>query len=695
MRFSDGGTATSAAAASGSSPVVSRSSGAPLFTARNVLAACALAVGYLVGVWTGLALTFEPNPVSTLWPPNAIVLAALLATPPRVWPLLIVAVFPAHLAAEIALGVPLNMALCWFVSNVAESLLGAVLTLRLLGGTPCFDRVRDLAVFLCICVVAAPVLSSFLDAYFVQLVAWRYTGYWEVWRVRVFSNALASLMVVPLIIAWLQVDIRRLWTAAFRRKLEVSLLLASICVVSLLVFQRSHTPQTSAVLMYAPLPLLIWAAIRHEVRVVALCGGIVAVFAIAGVQGGRGPFIASSTAEAAVAVQMFLILAESSLLLLVASLAELRAARSAARRQEESLNLALGAARMGTWEWDFASDRVRWRMGQAGRTQVRMRHSPLAHLMNRVHADDRSSVKRAIDELLVSSGDGEVECRFINPDGSAQWITSRGKVLLDRYGNPQRMIGVYVDTTGRKLQELQMREHREQLAYLSRLSLLGELSGALAHELNQPLAAILLNAQAACVQIAAPNPDLHEITEMLRDIVADDQRAGEVIHRLRALFIKGTVQTQPVPVNECIAEVLALERSYLITSKVTLELQLAERLPRVAADHVQLQQVLLNLIVNACDAMVGNGPHERRLWIESLPGGDGTVDILVRDTGHGIEDLDIVFEPFFSTKAHGIGLGLAVSRSIITAHGGRLWASCNRPRGAVFHISLPAAGSAS
>jgi signal transduction histidine kinase len=664
-----------------------------LFSARNLLGALCLAIGYLIGVAVGLALTFDPNPVSTLWPPNAIVLAALLLTSPRRWPLLIAAVLPAHIAAELFLGVPLPMALCWFVSNVTEALLGAALILQLLHRAPRFERVRDVSVFLLACVAVAPVVSSFLDAYFVQLVGWRYTGYWEVWRLRLLSNALAALLIVPFVLTWMRAEARRLWALPLFRKVEVVLLLASICTVCVLVFRVSHTPETSAVLMYAPLPLLIWAAVRHDARAVTLCVAIVAGFAITGVLDGRGPFIASSTGDAAIAVQSFLIIAGSSLLLLVASLAELRYARFAARSQEESLNLALGAGRMGTWEWDFVSDRVSWRIGQAGGTRVRTRGASLARVLERIHVDDRSHVQRAIDEVLVGSNQSEIECRYLTSDGRAQWIISRGKVLFDRYGNPQRMIGVYLDTTEGKLQELQMRQHREQLAYLSRLSLMGELSGALAHELNQPLAAILLNAQAACVQIAAPKPNLGEITEMLRDIVADDQRAGEVIHRLRALFIKGAVQTRPLSVNECIAEVLALERSYLIASKVTVDVRLAEHLPRVAADRVQLQQVLLNLIVNACDAMGSNEPRERRLWIESLPGDNAAVEITVRDIGHGIDDAEIIFEPFFSTKEQGIGLGLSVSRSIIAAHGGRLWARSNTPRGATFHISLPVAAS--
>ena len=660
-------------------------------TRRDLTASIVLAVAYFGAVQVGLALTFAPNPVSVLWPPNAIVLAALLLTPPRTWPLLIAAVFPAHLLAETLLGVPLAMSLCWFVSNVAEALLGAALTLRYLGETPRFDRVRDLSIFLLAAVLIAPVLSSFLDAGFVALVGWRYNDdYWHVWRMRLFSNSLATLTLVPPIVIWCRRGFKRIRQTTLREYIETGALLACICIVSILVFQRSHTPEAAAVLMYAPLPLLMWAAIRRGVSTVSLCVAIVALFAIVGVLGDRGPFNASAPADAAMAVQTFLIIAESSLMLLAASLAELRDARSASLRQEESLILAISAARMGTWDWDIQRDRVVWRSAREASAQTGLHEASLADVLDRIHADDRETVKRSIADAFAKTEGVEVECRMVRADGSLQWITNRGKVVRDPHGAPRRMIGVYVDITERKSQELQMRAHREQLAYLSRVSLMGELSGALAHELNQPLAAILLNAQAASAEVSKRSPDLREISAILKDIVADDQRAGEVIRRLRTLFIKGSVQTRPVAVNQCIREVLALEYSHLMARKVTAEVQLAKELPAVLADWVQLQQVLLNLIVNACDAMKDNGPADRRLKIESSLRGSEGVEIKIIDSGHGLSDVEGIFEPFFSTKEKGIGLGLAVSRTIIAAHRGRLWASRNPVRGATFHICLPA-----
>jgi two-component system, LuxR family, sensor kinase FixL len=656
---------------------------------REVLIVAGLtALGYLVGVYLGIALTFEPNPVSTLWPPNAVLLAGLLLIPPRRWWVLIAAVFPVHLIAEILLGVPLAMSLCWFISNIAEALIGAALILKFTDSAPRFDRVRDLSVFLLCGVLIAPVLSSFLDAFFVAAIGWRYTEYWQIWRMRLFSNALASLTLVPLIVIWYRQGVERLRTASMVDFVETAIIVVATCVVSFAAFERSYPPEVSAVLMYAPLPILIWAAVRRDVTTVSLCVAIVAIIAITGVLRGHGPFIASTTENAALAVQTFLIIAEASLILLAASLSEMRQTRAALRTQKQSLDLALDAAQMGTWSWDIDADRVSCTTTRADVTHSVDSIKPV-DLLERIHSDDRGAVRAAIAAARAKPGSTEVEYRLVCRDGSVRWMVSRGNVLRDARGNTDRMIGVFVDITDRKLQELQIRTQQEQLAYLSRVSILGELSGALAHELNQPLAAILLNAQAARCELDKPRPDTQELSGILKDIVADDQRAGEVIRRLRALFIKGAVQMNSVDINACIREVLKLEHNHLIARRVTVTTDLADELPTVTGDRVQLQQVLLNLMVNACDAMAPNEPRDRLLCLRSEVDEHGGVAISVADNGTGIEDVDAVFEPFFSTKEKGIGLGLAVSRTIINAHRGRLWATQNGVRGMTFHIALP------
>jgi C4-dicarboxylate-specific signal transduction histidine kinase len=228
---------------------------------------------------------------------------------------------------------------------------------------------------------------------------------------------------------------------------------------------------------------------------------------------------------------------------------------------------------------------------------------------------------------------------------------------------------------------------------------LGELTGALAHELNQPLTAILSNAQAAQRFLAQQPASLSEVHEILKDIVDEDKRAGEVIRRLRSLLKKGETLLQPLDMNEVVNDmnevvndVLDLARADCVSRGVTLQRELAPSLPAVRGDLVQLQQVLLNLIVNACDAMGACEPRDRKLTIATTRDDVGFVQVSVSDCGHGIapNQLDRLFEPFYTTKAEGLGLGLTICRSIVAAHGGKLAAMNNATGGARLCVSLPA-----
>jgi two-component system, LuxR family, sensor kinase FixL len=664
---------------------------------RLLAVASVVAMAYYCGTRIGLALTFESQPVSTLWPPNAILLAALLLTPLRGWWLLIVAVLPAHLIAELSVGVPFTMAERWFISNTAEAALGAGLMLRFLGGIPRFDRVRDVSVFLVVGVLIAPVISSFLDVGFVSQVGWRYSDYWQIWQSRTLSNSLAAIILVPLIVMGARAGFRALQRPHLAESLETAVLLIGICASSAVVFQQVHPPVQSPVFVCTPLPFLLWAAIRRGVSGVSLCVAIVALFAIIGALNDRGPFAAASPETAARAVQTFLIIAAGSLMLLAASLAELKHARADALWQMDSLNLALAAARLGIWEWDMSTDRLTVQ-GRARSREKLHRAFPqtFAELLERVPADDRLRLTCAVRDAAERGLAGNVEFRIRRSDGSAGWISSRGRVIRDEERKPRRMIGVYSNMTRRKSAEMQLIVQREQIARLNRVSLLGELSGALAHELTQPLTAILGSTEAARQILTTAPPDLKEIDTILSDIEAADKRMIEVIDRLRSLFGRGEVQlqqlqpVQPVDVNACIREVLELEGSYLRTHNVTTELRLDAQLPLALIDRIQLEQVSINLITNACQAMRNASPDERRhLEVSSAPGEHDGIEIRVCDSGVGIQNTEAIFEPYFTTKSDGIGLGLVICRTIVEAQGGRVWASNNPIRGATLHISLP------
>jgi len=259
-------------------------------------------------------------------------------------------------------------------------------------------------------------------------------------------------------------------------------------------------------------------------------------------------------------------------------------------------------------------------------------------------------------------------------------------------GQPVRMHGASVDITKRKQAELEAARQRNEMAHLSRVTMLGELSGSIAHELNLPLSAILCNAQAAQRILANGQAHLAEVREILDDIVSEDKRASEVIRRLCLWLKKGEVQQHSLCINEVIQDVLKLVHSDLINHKVVVHCELAPCLPTITGDPVQLQQVLLNLVINACDAMAGCNIPERRLRIRTgIEDGSSAVIVSVTDRGGSIpeEKIEQIFEPFFTTKPKGLGLGLSVCHTIIAAHRGKLWAINNADCGATFHLSLP------
>jgi PAS domain S-box-containing protein len=309
---------------------------------------------------------------------------------------------------------------------------------------------------------------------------------------------------------------------------------------------------------------------------------------------------------------------------------------------------------------------------------------------NHVHPDDRDWALALCKEATADGRDHVLQYRMLTADGRVLWVHDMVRILVGRADGRRLLRSVMVDITERKQAELEAQQQRQLLTHLTRVATLGELSGALAHELSQPLTSILSNAQAAQRFLAREPVDLAEVRDILKDIVDDDRRAGAVIRRWRTLLKKGETLFQPLDLNEVTNEVLRLAHSELIAHSVTVTAQLTPGLPAVRGDRVGLQQVLLNLIVNACDAMKPNEPARRHLTVITGPDGDGAIQVGIADRGGGIpaDRIERVFEPFFTTKDHGLGLGLAICRSIVAAHGGRLWVTNNADHGATFCFAL-------
>ena len=366
------------------------------------------------------------------------------------------------------------------------------------------------------------------------------------------------------------------------------------------------------------------------------------------------------------------------------------------RESEASMTLASEAVGFGVWLWTIATHRVwgseQWLRLFGFEPDADVRYEMI---FERIHPDDRESVKSGVRHAVDTAGDYVGEYRVILPEGTERWIAARGRVYPDVDGKPTRMLGIAIDVTGRKMAELQIEQQRNELAHVTRVSTIGQLASSLAHELNQPLGAILRNAEAGELFLQDPSPDLDELRAILADIRKDDQRASEVIERMRDLMKNRKSERSSLDLSHLAGNVVALVRPDIDKRRVRLMLESDAALPPVHGDRVQLQQVLLNLLLNAMEALDDNPPEKRLVTVRARPV-DAMVEVTVSDTGRGIpaDKLSRVFEPFFSSKPDGLGMGLAISRNIAEAHGGRLWAENNEAGGATFTITLPAAEGA-
>jgi C4-dicarboxylate-specific signal transduction histidine kinase len=371
------------------------------------------------------------------------------------------------------------------------------------------------------------------------------------------------------------------------------------------------------------------------------------------------------------------------------------AARRRARESGENLRLAVDAAQVGIFRHEIGnSDEIhgssKWRdlfdLPGTGPLHIR-------DVFERIHPEDHAMVRESMDRALQTGRESEIDYRMVRGDGELRWVSSRWRAERGKHRNIVRTRGASIDITARKRAEAEHAARREELARLHRVATLGELSGALAHELNQPLGSILSNAQAAMRLLSRKEITAAEFHEILGDIVTADQRAAAVIKRLRALFEQREATPQALDPHQCIREVLALLEPDMKQREMIISCRFADKLPRVHADPIQLQQVILNLFGNAMDACAGLPPDERRISVRTGSDGDH-VFVEVEDNGTGFSAApEESFQPFHTTKPGGMGMGLAVCKAVITAHHGTITAVSPPGGGAMVRFTLPCAPS--
>jgi PAS domain S-box-containing protein len=305
-----------------------------------------------------------------------------------------------------------------------------------------------------------------------------------------------------------------------------------------------------------------------------------------------------------------------------------------------------------------------------------------------LHPDELTRVLDKWRTAVATAEPLEYEARARGADGVYRWFQVRATPLRDHSGKVTKWCGVATDIQDRKRAD----ELQSELAHIDRVTVLGEMAASISHELKQPLTASLINAQTSLRWLRREQPDVHEASQAIERIVQDGTRATEIIDRLRALYTKAPTAREPVNVNEAVREMAVLLRDEANRYGVSIRTNLASNLPDIIADRVQLQQVLMNLMLNGIEAMNDTGGV---LTVLSMTD-DDRVKISVSDTGVGVpaENAGRMFDAFVTTKPHGSGMGLSISRSIIESHGGSIWASANDGRGATFHFALPVAAEA-
>jgi len=373
---------------------------------------------------------------------------------------------------------------------------------------------------------------------------------------------------------------------------------------------------------------------------------------------------------------------------------ERRRGEESLRRNESYLAQAQRLAHVGSWAWDATGRKAVYVSEEWCRIygfDPKDDMPSWEQRLQRVHPEDRARFQLTIDRAVVEKSDYDVEFRILPPHEPDRYIHSVGHPILGSSGELVKFVGVSMDVTESKHAEQEHERLRQELANLAhqnRVSTMGELTASLAHEIKQPIGAAVTNAEACVRSLDRAQPDIGQAREAALEMAKDARRAAEIIDRVRSLYQKGSSQLEIIEINEVIAEMVVLLQNEADRHSVRMRTELAGELPKVMADRVHLQQILMNLMLNGIEAMLDTSGE---LTIKSKLADDGQLLISVTDTGVGLptENAGQVFDPFFTTKSQGTGLGLAITRSIVESHGGRIWASANSGRGATFSFTLP------
>jgi len=652
---------------------------APIFSAldrapplRNAIAFCLFECAFYFAYRYGMS--FSHATAAPFWFPDPVLLCTLLLVPPRWWWLFLLATLPIRLFVAVPPDAPLWLLVSAFSIDCAKAVVGAYLLLRFMRDPLRFGTIREFALYCLTVVLLIPATSAFAGAAIRSAVGHRYWASWESWFL---GAALPSLIITPALFYWV-LRPPKLRQLSGRRSVEAILLTCGLLLSISLAFKAGAPASGFAdSRTYVPVLFLFWAAIRFGMLGASGAGAVLTIVAVSAALSDRGPFAGRSPTDTAVELQGFLLLRVVPLYL-IAVLTEhaSRVERSLRESEQRFRNIADTAPVL---IWMSGADRLHQFFNKSwleftGRTLDEERGNGW---LAGVHEADVQRCVAVYHSDFDARRPFEMDYRLRRRDGEYRWVLDRGLPRYDEGGVFLGFIGSAIDITDRR----EVEESTRRLTHRARLAALGELTSMVAHEVSQPLGAMLLNAEAAERLLQTAGQPSAEIQTILAAIYKDGLRADQTIRRIRALTRRSAMQLRPTDLNELVEDVLHLVVGDARRRGVVIRQELATDLPQALADPAYLEQVLLNLIVNGMDAM-SDTPGEREIIVQTRRNEDDTVEIAVIDNGRGIADDEMpkLFDSFFTTKPDGVGLGLSIARSIIRGHEGRIWAE-NRPSG--------------
>ena len=646
---------------------------------------------YVLGCGFAQSLAIVPGTGISIWPPSGLFIATLVLASRPSWPWWVLGGCLAELLSNVLwFHSPLPAAVLIYSGNALEAAVGAWLVNRTCERPVRLETLRDVLALVVLCAGVAPLVSATVGS---ATLAWfgmqsqTFAAAWPLWWI---GDATGVLIVAPLALAVFQNwhGKTRFSAARWTEACVLGLIFLAVAALSLSGYFLPFA--------YIIMPPLLWAAVRFEFKGVAVTLTLLALLTLVFTITGASQFAGDpeSQRQKQVMLQLFLAISAFSALIVAAISRQHQQALLTLRESERSLRELVETLPAHIWcaapdgEPIYFSQQFRDFIGFNVEDKDVDGASRLSSVLNAIiHPDDLGTVSTLFAHSLATGEAFALKHRQRRFDGQYRWVKTRAAAMRNSDDAIVQWNGVCLDIDDQVLAQEALRRASDKLARATQAASLAELSASIAHEVNQPLTAIVANAQACHRWLSAEPPNIERAKITAERITQNANAAADVVSRIRALFRQSAEPRNSAPLTGVVAEARSLMAEEAARRRVRMDLDVEGNLPPVAFDRIQVQQVLINLIRNSMDAM-DSVAGDRVLGIRVRRMG-GVVRTEISDRGRGIEFPDKIFEPFFTTKEDGMGMGLAICRSIVESHGGRLWAETNEPQGATFIFTLP------